>query len=343
MSGTQSDTGTMPVESGRADRRVLVMIPALNEEVTIKNVIEAMPRDIPGVASVDVVVIDDGCTDRTAQFAREAGASVIRHGQNLGVGVALHSGLDEAIRRGVDIAVNIDADGQFNPNDIPKLIRPILMEEAHFVTASRFKDKSLIPQMPAMKIWGNHRMAQIVSYLTGKRMYDVSCGFRAYSREALLQLVLTGRFTYTQETLLVLASKGLVIDEMPMVVRGEREFGTSRVASNLWRYGTKTMGIIFGVIRDYRPGVLFNSVAGFLAVVGLMLATFFFWHRFNAGTFQPNIWAGFMSAYLLGLAAITFGLGQVALMVGRLRAVQDKQLYLLRRHLARSDDRPPKG
>jgi hypothetical protein len=186
-------------------------------------------------------------------------------------------------------------------------------------------------------------MAQIVSYLIGKRMHDVSCGFRAYSREALLQLVLTGRFTYTQETLLVLASKGLVIAEMPMVVRGEREFGRSRVASNLWRYGTKTMGIIFGVIRDYRPGVLFNSVAGILLALGLILGSFFFWHRFSVGTFQPHIWAGFMSAYLLGLAVVTFGLGQVALMVGRLRAVQDKQLYLLRRHLVRSDDKSTEG
>ena len=134
-----------------------------------------------------------------------------------------------------------------------------------------------------MKIWGNHRMAQIVSYLTGKRMYDVSCGFRAYSREALLQLVLTGRFTYTQETLLDLASKGLVIDEMPMVVRGEREFGKSRVAQS-WRYGTKTMGIIFGVIRDYRPGVLL--IRWPLGHCGPHLGDFLFRHRFNVGLFN---------------------------------------------------------
>ena len=185
---TDTFVGTDATATGSAAQgglRVLVMIPALNEEVTIQGVIETIPRDIPGVSSVEVVVIDDGCTDRTAQLSREAGASVISHGQNLGVGVALHSGLDEAIRRGVDVAVNIDADGQFNPNDIPKLIQPILDGSAHFVTASRFKDPSLIPQMPPMKIWGNHRMAQIVSYLIGKRMFDVSCGFRAYSREAL--------------------------------------------------------------------------------------------------------------------------------------------------------------
>src|SRR5215203_3724038 len=182
----------------RRGTRLLVMMPALDEEATLADVLARIPRIIPGVDAVDVLVIDDGSTDRTVSIATGLGASVKSHGQNLGVGAALQTGLEEAIRRGVDIAVNIDADGQFAPEDIARLVVPVLEGTADMVTASRFKDPALVPVMPWTKRVGNAGMARIVSFLVGRRFHDVSCGFRAYSREALLHLVLLGRFTYTQ-------------------------------------------------------------------------------------------------------------------------------------------------
>jgi glycosyltransferase involved in cell wall biosynthesis len=319
--------------------RLLVMMPALNEEATISAVLGRVPRQIPGVDRVEMLVIDDGSTDRTAELARAAGASVISHGHNLGVGAALQSGLNEAVRRGVDILVNIDSDGQFAPEDIPKLAAPVLEGQADFVTASRFKDPALVPEMPAVKRLGNWGMSLIISQLCGRRYHDVSCGFRAYSRETLLHLVLLGRFTYTQESFLVLSQKGLRIHEMPVKVRGVREFGESRVASNLWRYATRTLSIIFSFIRDYSPEVLFNNVALAFLALSAGLGGFFLWHRWSAGQFSPHIWAGFTSAFLFGLAATSFGLGQVALMIARLRSVQERQLYLLRRYLPSLGDR----
>jgi glycosyltransferase involved in cell wall biosynthesis len=316
---------------GKRRLSLLVMLPALDEAATIADVIGRIPRKIKGIKSVEVLVIDDGSTDDTADLARGAGASVISHGVNRGVGAAIQTAFTEAIRRECDIAVNMDSDGQFDPSHIVDLIQPILASKADMATASRFKDKALAPKMPFSKRFGNYGMARLVSYLSGGDFADVSCGFRAYSREALLRLVLTGAFTYTQESFLVLAQKGMRIVEVPLAVRGVREHGESRVASNLFRYAIRTSAIIFGSVRDYRPGSVFGSAAAVLFVLSFAAATFFIWHRIVAGQFSPHIWAGFVSAFLFGLGMLIFALGQIALMVSRLRVVQDQQLYILRK------------
>jgi len=320
-----------------APRRLLVILPALNEAATIAEVIARIPRQIAGIAQVDVLVVDDGSTDDTAAIARAAGAAVIRHAKNLGVGSAMQTGLDEAIRRQVDFAVNIDADGQFRPEDIVTLLQPLLAGEADFATASRFKDPALVPRMPLVKRLGNWGMARIVGAINGERYHDVSCGFRAYTRETMLQLMLSGVFTYTQETFLVLGQRGLRIVEVPLEVRGVREKGKSRVASNLFRYAWRTSGIIFSCVRDYSPGVFFNTVAFALFAVAFGLATFFGLHFLRTGQFTPHLWAGFLAAFVFGLSCLSFGLGQIAAMVARIRRVQDRELYLLRKHLERSE------
>jgi glycosyltransferase involved in cell wall biosynthesis len=312
---------------------LLVMLPALNESASLAAVIARIPREIEGLRRVDVLVVDDGSTDDTVAIAREAGAHVISHRKNRGVGAAFQTGIDEAIRRGSDILLNIDADGQFSPEDIPRLVAPIIDGQADFVTASRFKDKSLVPVMPWAKRLGNWGMARIISFLCGERFHDASCGFRAYSRDTVLRLVLLGQFTYTQETLLLMSQRGLRILELPLKIRGEREHGKSRVASNLFRYAWRTLGIIFGFIRDYSPGILFNNATALFWLASLGLGGFFFWIRLSTGQFSPHIWAGFSSAFLFGLGAMSFLLGQVATMVARLRHVQESQLLLVRTHL----------
>ena len=322
---------------------LLVMMPALNEAATIGAVLQRVPRQIAGFGSVSILVIDDGSTDDTVRIARENGAYVISHGRNLGVGAALQTAVAEAVHLGVDVAVNIDSDGQFWPEDIPRVVGPVRDGAADFVTASRFKDPSLVPEMPRVKLWGNWGMSRIVSGLVGQRFADVSCGFRAYGREALLHLVLLGQFTYTQESFLVLSRKGLRMVELPLRVRGVREFGQSRVASNLWRYGKRTVGIMFSFIRDYSPAVLFNNAAGLALAASLSLGGFFLWHRWSAGQFSPHIWSGFVSAFLFGLSTVIFALGQVAEMLARLRSVQERQLYLVRKYLPTLGQHRPSG
>lgn len=312
-------------------------MPALNEAESIDGVIQEIPKEIEGIDSIEVLVVDDGSTDNTAAVAREAGASVISLHTNMGLGVAMQTGIDEAVRRRVDFAVNIDSDGQFNPKDIPTLLEPLLQDRADFASASRFKDKSLVPTMPFVKRWGNWGMSRIVSSICGQSFADVSCGFRAYTRETMLQLVLSGDFTYTQESFILLAQRNRRIVEVPLSVRGVREKGKSRIASNLFRYAYRTTGIIYSCVRDFTPASVFNAVTTGLTVLAAGFATFFIWHRVTAGQFTPHIWAGFTAAFLFGVAFMTFWLGQVALMIARQRQLQERQLYIMRKYLERSE------
>jgi glycosyltransferase involved in cell wall biosynthesis len=315
------------------DRQLLVIMPALNEELLIGGVIQEIPKEIEGIDGIEVLVIDDGSTDDTVRVAREAGASVLSLHANMGLGVAMQRGIDEAVRRGVDYAVNIDSDGQFNPKDIPKLLAPLTAGEADFVSASRFKDKSLVPTMPWVKRVGNWGMSKIVSSICHQPFADVSCGFRAYTRETMLQLVLSGSFTYTQESFILMAQRNMRIREVPLTIRGVREHGESRIASNLFRYAYRTLGIIYSCVRDFSPGAVFNTAAFALVALATGFAGFFVWHRLSSGQFSPHIWAGFLSAFLYGFGFMMFWIGQVAIIVAGQRRLQERQLYIMRKYL----------
>jgi glycosyltransferase involved in cell wall biosynthesis len=319
------------------DRQLLVIMPALNEELLIGDVIQEIPKEIEGIDSIEVLVIDDGSTDDTVRVAREAGASVVSLHANMGLGVAMQRGIDEAVRRGVDYAVNIDSDGQFNPKDIPKLLAPLTAGEADFVSASRFKDKSLVPTMPWVKRVGNWGMSKIVSSICHQPFADVSCGFRAYTRETMLQLVLSGSFTYTQESFILMAQRNMRIREVPLKIRGVREHGKSRIASNLFRYAYRTLGIIYSCVRDFSPGAVFNTAAFALMMLATGFAGFFVWHRLSTGQFSPHIWAGFLSSFLYGVGFMMFWIGQVAIIVASQRRLQERQLYIMRKYLERPD------
>ena len=311
--------------------KLIVQIPALNEERTIAEVIARIPRPIPGIDAIGVVVVDDGSTDRTGEIARGAGAEVVRHEKPRGVGAAFRSGLEASSRLGADIIVTIDADGQFNPEDIPKLVEPILRGEAEFVTASRFKDPALVPEMPPMKRWGNDVIARWISRIIRKKFDDVSCGFRAYSRNAYLRLVLLGEFTYTHETFICLAYARVPMAEVPLVVRGVREHGKSRVANNLFRYASRTASIILRTYRDYQPLRFF----GYLAASQFLLATgflgFLAQHWLRTGGFTPHKWAGFTGVFFLTTGLILFLLGVLAEMLDRIRVTQEETLFRVRR------------
>ena len=202
-----------------AAKTLLVAIPCLNEAQTIGNVIANLPRQIPGIARVDIIVVDDGSTDGTADLARKAGAYVLRHPHNRGLSIAFQSAVSYAVQHGYDLMMNVDGDGQFSTADAPKLVEPVLRGKADMVTASRFKDASRIPDMPRTKLVGNRMMSYLISRLIGRIYRDVSCGFRCYSREALLNINLHGRFTYTQETFLDLSQKDIRIEEISVDVQ----------------------------------------------------------------------------------------------------------------------------
>jgi glycosyltransferase involved in cell wall biosynthesis len=309
---------------------LLVILPALDEEQTIGDVIRKIPRAIPGIRSVSVLVIDDGSTDGTAARAAEAGATVIGHPETRGVGAAFQTALAHAMADSPDLLVSIDSDGQFDPAYIPALAAPILAGQADFTSASRFKDPSLTPPMPRLKRWGNRLMSDLVSHIVGRQFFDVSCGMRCYSRKAIMHLTLMGQFTYTQEVFLNLAFKGLRIVEVPIPVRGQRPYGQSRVARSLWRYGWQALRIIFRCYRDYRPMRFFGAIALACAIPAILLEGFLAVHYLMTGGFSPHKWAGFTGLGLFVVALGALQIGVIGDMLDRHRIYLEELIYNLR-------------
>lgn len=304
------------------DQKICVVMPAFNEEKLIRGVLDRMPDYVD-----TIVVVDDGSTDETPHIAQAKGALVVTHNMNRGVGAAFHTGVNKALGLNADVMVTIDADGQFDPRDINKLVDPIIDGKADFVTASRFKDKRLVPKMSRTKYLGNIAMSKLISFLIGQRFFDVSCGFRGYSQEALLRLNVFGQFTYTQETFIDLAFKNLTIQEIPLAVKGVREYGPSKVANNLFRYAYRTSKIILRAFRDYKPLRFFGFIAGFIVCAGLLLETFLLWHYLQTGSFSPYKVVGFVGGFLLAIGVLIFVTGLLADMFYRIRANQEEILY----------------
>lgn len=312
-------------------QKLVIIIPALNEERTIAAVVHGIPSKIQGISELEVIVIDDGSTDKTSTLARTSGARVIRHKHNLGLGAAFRTGLDEALRRGADIIVNMDSDGQFNPQDIPALITLIQNGMADFVTATRFAKPEYLPDMPYLKLLGNRWMTRIINFLTAQNFTDVSCGFRAYSRETALRLTLFGHFTYTQETFIDLAFKNVSMAEVPLRVRGEREHGRSRVASSLIRYGIKSATIIFRAARDYQPLYFFGLPGGATFLLGILSGLFLLVHYVNTGQTYPYRSLVQISGILIIVGFLLLFISLLADMQHRNRVLIDEGLYFARK------------
>jgi glycosyltransferase involved in cell wall biosynthesis len=318
--------------------KLVVTIPALNEEQTIARVIAGVPRDIPGISQTEVIVVNDGSTDSTAEMAERAGATVVNVTGRPGLGAIFRTGLERAMRRGADIIVNIDGDGQFNPDDIRHLVEPILEDHADFVTCSRFAKPELFPDMPTVKFWGNRMVTGIINWVCGGTSFtDVSCGFRAFSRDAAYRMTLFGRFTYTQECFIDLFSKGMRMVEVPLKVRGVREHGDSRVASSIWRYAMSSLPIILRAMRDIQPLKFFGAIAltFFIpgAVAGLFVAG---WYLFKTNKLGAHVTQPFTSLITISgvLITLSFVMGVLALladMLGRHRRITEELLYLARR------------
>ncbi len=309
--------------------KLTIYIPALNEEEGIGDVIEHLPKSIEGVDNIEVLVVDDGSTDNTVKIAREHGAKVVSHGINKGVGKAFQTAVQYALENSTDILVSIDADRQFNSEQIPDMIQPLLKNEADMVTGNRFKD-GMPENMPKSKYWGNKQMSRLISIISGQKFRDVSCGFRAYNREALMRLNLFGAFTYTQETILDMVYKGLRVIEFPVDVKYFKS-RKSRVAGSIFNYTFRTLKIILRTLRDYKPMLFFGGMGGVSMFIGLIFEIFMFTHYFLTGNFSPYKSFGF-----IGLGFIIFGMmllivGLLADMFNRVRKNQERIMYEMKK------------
>jgi glycosyltransferase involved in cell wall biosynthesis len=312
---------------------LLIAIPALNEEQSISGVIEAIRAQVTDWEKYSIVVIDDGSIDTTAQLAIDAGAEVVNHKTPLGVAQVFRVAVRLALEREADTLVMIDGDGQFDPSDIPRLLTPIVADEADFVAADRFSGvEGRPPDMPAAKYIGNRMMNRLIRGLTGSEVSDVSSGFRAYSREALLHLNIHSSFTYTQEVFLDLATKRLRIQQVPVEVRYDPE-RRSRVVRSIMRYALRSTSTILRTVRDNRPFFVFGLPAVLLCVCGAGFGIVPLAHFIREGSFSPYIFMALTGAYLFTLGIILAVVALASDMLRPIRRNQEMMLYLSKRAL----------
>jgi glycosyltransferase involved in cell wall biosynthesis len=311
--------------------KLVILIPAYNEATTIQKVIQAIPDSFEGIKKTQVLVIDDGSTDTTAKLAKQAGATVISHQANFGVGQALQTGLEAALQAQADYVVNIDADGQFSPKDIDKLLKPLISQRAEVVTGSRFLKPNWTPPMDASKYWGNRFMAWFLSQILHQTITDATCGFRAFTREAILRMQLFGRYTYTQEMFLQFRRQRLVFQERAIQVKPTlRPGGKSHVVSSLSHYIFQASIILLRSLRDYRPFHFFGLPGLVLAFLGTGSGVFTLFHYLQAGEITPYKSLGFIALFAWLGALLLFLVALIADMLDRIRSQQEKILYYLR-------------
>jgi len=309
--------------------RLIVNLPAYNEEEKIGQTIRRIPRSFNGIGEVLVQVVNDGSKDRTVEISREAGADfIISHNTNRGIGVVFKTAVTNALENGADMMVNIDADGQFDPNDIQKLIDPILKGEADMVIADRFGEHKA-KNIPWVKDFLNRFAANLVGKFMQFKIKDLTCGFRAMNSETMLKLNLPGGFTYTQETIIDALGKNLKLKWIPVEVTyfADRK---SRVVKSVYQFVNNSFKIILKAIRDVRP-MKFFGIPGLVLVLAALIIffifLFFYFQDFKVSPYRNYL---LLSAvlFLIGLQTIIFAL--IADMIKTNRKLTEDQMYLLK-------------
>lgn len=232
--------------------KLAVYLPALNEAETIGEVLDGIPRAIPRITEITKIVVDDGSSDGTAAVAELHGAIIVRHPRNLGTGRAFKSGVQAGLASGADIIVGMDADGQFRPGDLSALVAPIVSGDADVVLCTRFgPGNQLAGKMPAVKRLGNWLLCRIISLTVQQRFTDVSCGFRAFSRDAALRVDVRSDFEYAHESLLTWHRLGQRVTEIELPVLAERPVGKSRMLANVGSYALRSAPVLLVAILAY--------------------------------------------------------------------------------------------
>ena len=226
-------------------KRLAVVVPAMNEGATIGELLDRIAGvEVPG-HKLFTLVVDDGSSDSTGEISRGRGATVVRHERNMGLGAAVRTGLRSAVEEGADLVAYLDADLEYYPEDIPRLVEPILEGRADYVLGSRFKGESGVRGMKAYRWLGNHVFTALLVLLTRRPITDGQTGMRAFSREAAANAEIIHDYNYAQVLTLDLVRKGHRLVEVPIRYR-LREHGASFIS---WRYPAKVLPAIWRELR----------------------------------------------------------------------------------------------
>jgi glycosyltransferase involved in cell wall biosynthesis len=286
--------------------KLIVQIPCLNEAPRVGGVLASLPRQLDGIDTIEYLVIDDGSTDGTAAAASAAGAHhVLRFSQNRGLSVAFQAGLREALRFGADIIVNTDADDQYDVACIPDLIAPILAGSADIVVGDRQPHKN--PEYSWMKRRLQRIGSRVVELAGATGATDAASGFRAYTREAALDVFVINRFTYTIESTIDAGLSPLKIIWVP--VRTNSPTRESRLFTSMFSYVRRNAFTICRVFITHRPLRLFGTLSVLLAIGAILAFVPFIRSWAFEGRTDGNLQSIILGAILTISSVLMFGIG----------------------------------
>ena len=283
--------------------KLIIQIPCLNEAQTLHIALAELPKEIPGIDVIEVLVIDDGSRDDTVAVARKHGVHhVVGFQQNQGLARAFMLGLESCLARGADIIVNTDADNQYNGADIEKLVRPILDGKADFVIGAR--PIASIEHFSPVKKLLQHLGSSIVRRVSGTDVADAPSGFRAISREVALMLNVFNGYTYTLETIIQAGQHNMTVVSVPIRVNGDLR--PSRLVRSIPNYIKRSMVTMFRIFIVYQPLKFFLTVSIFPLVAGLVIGARFLYYALVTGNGSGHVQSLILAAVLLIVGFLTF-------------------------------------
>lgn len=286
--------------------KLVIQIPCYNEEETLSVALQALPKKIEGVDEIEVLVIDDGSKDKTVEVARQNGVqNFVILPNNLGLAKAFSAGLAEALKMGADIIVNTDADNQYCADDIEKIIKPIVENQADIVIGARPIQN--IEHFSFIKKVLQKLGSFVMRLVSSTSIEDATSGFRAFLREAALRMNVFDNYTYTLETIIQAKAKGLEIISIP--VRVNEELRESRLIKNIFDYIRRSIFTMMRMFIVYRPFRFFAFVGLLFLIPGLLLGiryVYFYINHSGAGHVQSLILAAILTltGVQVGLIAV---------------------------------------